>query len=263
MAGVGATLTGSDGAGRENPTLDPAPHPAVVADQIGCRHGCIECEVCGLEETLARERTRADNINKAWGEDRADKNAEVYALQAEVKRLLVALGKAHNRIALEGFFSKSDERLIEGQSDLLEKAEQRARAAQNCADNFERYLAAAEARADLAEAARDAAVKERDAAVSDVDHWRVKAKCYGNIVHGCSPALEAAGHPVDKSPPGGAVEGIRKSVEALVREREAAERRCGEAVKLLIEAERWEGEVHLPHAEKIRAFLRANGEDGK
>jgi len=34
MADVGATLTGSDGAGRENPTPDPAPHPAVEAGEI-------------------------------------------------------------------------------------------------------------------------------------------------------------------------------------------------------------------------------------
>lgn len=52
----------------------------------------------------------------------------------------------------------------------------------------------------------------------DVNHWRVKAECYGNMVHGCSPALADAGYPVDASMQEGAVGGIRKSVEAMTLE---------------------------------------------
>lgn len=57
---------------------------------------------------------------------------------------------------------------------------------------------------------------------AEVAKWHEKAKCYGDMVHGCSPALERAGHPVDASLPGGAVRGIRAAVEALVAERDAA-----------------------------------------
>lgn len=54
----------------------------------------------------------------------------------------------------------------------------------------------------------------------DVNHWHVKAEAYGGIVFNCSPALEAAGHPVDASGPDGAVGGIRRAVGALVAERD-------------------------------------------
>ena len=52
----------------------------------------------------------------------------------------------------------------------------------------------------------------------EVDHYRVKAKCYGNIVHGCSPALASAGFPVDASNQDGAVGGIKRAVEAMSAE---------------------------------------------
>lgn len=71
-------------------------------------------------------------------------------------------------------------------------------------------------RADLA--ASQSRVKELE---EQIVHWQVKAKCYGDIVHGCSPALEAAGFPVDAHRSDGAVGGIKRSVEALVAKFEA------------------------------------------
>lgn len=53
------------------------------------------------------------------------------------------------------------------------------------------------------------------AANEQIHHWRTKAECYGNIVHGCSPALEKAGFPVDGEQRDGAVGGVRRAVEAL------------------------------------------------
>lgn len=48
-----------------------------------------------------------------------------------------------------------------------------------------------------------------------IEHWRVKAMCYGDMVRGCTPALEAAGFPVDASQEDGAVGGVRRAVEAM------------------------------------------------
>ena len=63
---------------------------------------------------------------------------------------------------------------------------------------------------------------------NSVGHWWAKAMAYGGIVFGCSPALAAAGHPVDASTDDGAVGGISRAVEALVAERdEAWERLAG------------------------------------
>jgi len=50
---------------------------------------------------------------------------------------------------------------------------------------------------------------------NSVEHWYTKAKCYGDMVHGCSPALEAAGFPVDRFCDDGAVGGIARAVEAM------------------------------------------------
>jgi chromosome segregation ATPase len=69
---------------------------------------------------------------------------------------------------------------------------------------------------------RDRLQRERDEARAEVDHWRVKAEAYGNMVFGCGPVLEAAGHPIDCSLPGGKVKGVRIAVEALVLERDDA-----------------------------------------
>jgi len=52
----------------------------------------------------------------------------------------------------------------------------------------------------------------------DCEHWTVKAKCYGDIVHGCTPALEAAGFPVDRFGESGSIGGIRRAVEAASNE---------------------------------------------
>lgn len=59
-----------------------------------------------------------------------------------------------------------------------------------------------------------------------VQHWKIKAECYGNIVHGCSPVLASAGHPVDKTQKDGAIGGIRRAVEALTAERDGCGRNC-------------------------------------
>lgn len=60
------------------------------------------------------------------------------------------------------------------------------------------------------------AIDTHDAALrAEVGHYRAKAEAYGGIVHGCSPALAAAGFPVDATKPDGAVGGIRRAVEAL------------------------------------------------
>jgi hypothetical protein len=53
-----------------------------------------------------------------------------------------------------------------------------------------------------------------------VNHWRVKAECYGNIVHGVTPVLGASGHTVDRFREDGAVGTIKLSVESLVKERD-------------------------------------------
>jgi DNA repair exonuclease SbcCD ATPase subunit len=49
----------------------------------------------------------------------------------------------------------------------------------------------------------------------EIDHWKVKAECYGNMVHNVSPVLAEAGYPVDNSLPDGAVGGVAKAVEKL------------------------------------------------
>jgi hypothetical protein len=55
-----------------------------------------------------------------------------------------------------------------------------------------------------------------------LNKYRAKAAAYGGMVRGCNPALERAGHPVEDRGPDGAVGGIARAVEALVREREEA-----------------------------------------
>lgn len=64
-----------------------------------------------------------------------------------------------------------------------------------------------------------------------VNHWRVKATCYGNIVHGCSPELEKAGFPVDSFAPDGAVGGIARAVKALTAELAALKSRAESLAK--------------------------------
>ena len=71
-------------------------------------------------------------------------------------------------------------------------------------------------------AERDALRAEVERLKDELEHWRSKAQCYGAIVHGCSPALEAAGYPVnDGANTGGAVAGVKVAVEALKAERDA------------------------------------------
>jgi hypothetical protein len=76
------------------------------------------------------------------------------------------------------------------------------------------------------------------AAEEEVNHWKIKAKCYGNIVHGCSPALAAAGFPVESSQPDGAVGGIRRAVEAMAKEKQEL-RAAMLDLRNLWPAERW------------------------
>ena len=53
-----------------------------------------------------------------------------------------------------------------------------------------------------------------------VNHWKTKAEYYGNMVHGCGPALEAAGFPVDSYQSGGWRRGVKRAVEALAADRD-------------------------------------------
>lgn len=59
-----------------------------------------------------------------------------------------------------------------------------------------------------------------DELVEECEHWRTKAKCYGAIVHNCSPVLAEAGFPVDASQADGAVGGIARSVGLLKADRD-------------------------------------------
>lgn len=54
---------------------------------------------------------------------------------------------------------------------------------------------------------------------NSVQHWWTKAQAYGNMVHGCIAALEAAGYTYRTSPHG-PKRFIAKSVEALVKQRD-------------------------------------------
>ena len=73
-----------------------------------------------------------------------------------------------------------------------------------------------------------ATIEAKDA---EVDHWRVKAECYGRIVHGCTPALESAGYHVDKSGKGGAISAIKDAVERMAATIEAKDAEIAEAKK--------------------------------
>ncbi len=48
-----------------------------------------------------------------------------------------------------------------------------------------------------------------------VSYMYDKAKCYGDMVHGCSPAIAAAGFPVDENAPDGQVGAIARSVQEM------------------------------------------------
>jgi hypothetical protein len=70
------------------------------------------------------------------------------------------------------------------------------------------------------ESMRSAILSTSEHQGNSVQHWHAKAKAYGGMVRGAEPALRRAGHPVDATGEGGAVEGIRKAVESLVAERD-------------------------------------------
>ena len=86
----------------------------------------------------------------------------------------------------------------------------------------------------------------------DGEKWRIKAKCYGDMVHGCSPALEAAGCPVDASGKGGAVKGIKDAVEVLVARLAAAEKRAEELEAIMNRAY-----IHCGRDPVLSAEIRA------
>lgn len=51
-----------------------------------------------------------------------------------------------------------------------------------------------------------------------VSHMYAKAKCYGDMVHGCSLAFDAAGFPVDRFAKDGAVGAIARAAQAMAAE---------------------------------------------
>lgn len=59
---------------------------------------------------------------------------------------------------------------------------------------------------------------------NSAQHWAAKAKAYGGMVRNSEPALRAAGHPVNASGDGGAVEGIRAAIQSLAAERDELQR---------------------------------------
>ncbi len=87
-------------------------------------------------------------------------------------------------------------------------------------------------RFDDAIAAAESAVAAEDKTVAELkdecDHWRVKAKAYGDMVQGCSPTLATAGFPVDASQADGAIGGIARAVEALAKDRDSLRAKVAE-----------------------------------
>lgn len=63
-----------------------------------------------------------------------------------------------------------------------------------------------------------------DRAEDDTQHWRTKAKAYGDMVHACSPAFAKAGFPIDSFLSDDRLGGIGKAAEALAAARDEAER---------------------------------------
>jgi hypothetical protein len=51
--------------------------------------------------------------------------------------------------------------------------------------------------------------------IEQCEHWRVKAQCYGDMVHGVSPALAAAGFPVEEYAKDGNVGAIARAVAKM------------------------------------------------
>lgn len=64
-------------------------------------------------------------------------------------------------------------------------------------------------------AERQKAIGMQEYRGNTVSYMYDKAKCYGDMVHGCSPALAAAGFPVDENDPDGRVSAIAKAVKAM------------------------------------------------
>ncbi len=112
-----------------------------------------------------------------------------------------------------------------------------------------------------------AAFDERDEArdkvrqlKEDNNHWRVKAKCYGDMVHGCSPAFEAAGFPVDRRGDDGAVGGIARAAKAMAAEIE----RLQEEAKLTLQAATEStGDTYASVAEMMVNALRKERDEAR
>jgi hypothetical protein len=64
-----------------------------------------------------------------------------------------------------------------------------------------------------------------------VSYMYDKAKCYGDMVHGCSPALAAAGFAPDEFAKDGQVGAIARAVKAMAEQRATLEKERDEALK--------------------------------
>ena len=53
---------------------------------------------------------------------------------------------------------------------------------------------------------------------AEVEHWRVKAECYGGMVHGITPALAEAGFPVEEFAKDGNLGAIPRAVSRMAAE---------------------------------------------
>jgi len=53
---------------------------------------------------------------------------------------------------------------------------------------------------------------------AEVEHWRVKAECYGGMVHGITPVLAKAGFPVEEFAKDGNLGAIPRAVSRMAAE---------------------------------------------
>lgn len=173
------------------------------------------------EETEAEKRCRGYRIIlEARDLQLKEQQATISRLTAENERLIKF--KEQHLLCLNSIEKLTGERNPEGLdvvADALDKHDANQRVAINILR--EEITRLNENHLEIA-MHRNYATLEQQASISrleeEVQHWKVKATCYGNIVHGCSPALEAAGFPVDASNADGRVGGIRRSVESMAKE---------------------------------------------
>lgn len=237
---------------KNDPTTDDMAARLAAAeksrDQAFAERNALRSERIALTERLAaaeeeRDRAKRDSrINAEYGHTAALRMNRIRsltetALRAPSDHDVADLARAvadECNVPMEAEL----ERLLAAEA-RAEKAEEDAAYWRTSSDDYRRLLAVEESRhlsAKNALAAAEKRAEEAEAKASETDHWRVKARCYGDIVHGCSPALAAAGFPVDSSQHDGAVGGIARSVSALAETlaseraaRVAAERERDEA----------------------------------